>query len=174
MKVYNTICKFILIGLGIINVILSFVPFGRVDWYNSFYDFFYGNKHGAYIAHLYENNIIGTLFFVFNVLIIVLLVVLIILNFAKKRENTVLDLIANGVAVLAGIFGIIAPFAAKDYIVSKLEGIEAAGGRIAVSQFTSSGVAALDTVLYFSIFMIQLAVVAIVFTLILKNKSKGQ
>ena len=174
MKIYNKICKFVLLGLGIINIILSFVPFGRVDWYKNSYDFFYGKKDGVYTAHLYENNFLGTMFFIFNILIVVALVVIIILNYAKKKEIQILDLIINFVTVLTGLFGIIAPFTAKEYIVSKIDGFEAAGGRIAVSQFTSSGVASLDTILYLSIFMIQLAVVAIVFTFILKSKQKSE
>ena len=172
MKIYNKICKFVLLGLGIINIVLSFVPFGRVDWYKNFYDFFYGKKDGVYTAHLYENNTMGTLFFIFSILIVVALVVAIILNSAKKKEISILNLIICFTAVLTGVFGIVAPFAAKEYIVSKIEGIEMAGGRIGVSQFMASGVATLDTVLYLSILLIQVAVVSIVFTFILNNKQK--
>lgn len=174
MKIYNKISKFVLIGLGVINIILSFIPFGRVDWYKNFYNFVYGNKDGVYTAYLYENNFLGTMFFIFNILIVVALIVVVILKYVKEKEINLLNLIINFGAVLTGLFGIIAPFIAKEYIVSKIDGFEAAGGRIGVSQFTSPGVVTLDTILYLSIFMIQVAVVAIVFTFILKSKQKSE
>lgn len=174
MKIYNKICKFVLIGLGLINVILSFITFGQVDWYKNIYYFAYENKEATYTAHLYENNLMGTLFFILNILIVVTLVVVIILNYAKKKEIRILDLIINFAAALTGLFGVIAPFLAKDYIVSKIKGIETAGGRIAVGYFTASGVTVLDTVLSLSIIMIQVAVVAIVFSFIIKNKKQGE
>ena len=90
------IYKLAMLGLIVGCMILCFIPFGDIDFYKikivgPYYGYYYYDllKDGVYTAKIIDCEVIGTIFFVFCCLLLVLLVVSL---FVKKINNKVSEI----------------------------------------------------------------------------------
>ena len=169
MKIYNKIWKIVMLCLSAFCIVLNFISFGGVRYYRNIYQFIDGRASSAYTGYLYDNSTAGMIFLILAILVVVGATVIIILNNKQNKETKLLDYIVFGVAIIAGICGIVASLSSTDYIISRLDG-QSSAGQIAVSYFSSNGEFVLDTVNYLSYVLIAGSAASIAFTFILSKK----
>lgn len=174
MKLYNKIFGFFAPVAALIGVLLSFLQYGGIHWYDNIYAAILGTGAKTYSAHIYENSIAGTIFLVLSLAVLVASVVAIILRFAKKKEIFVLNIAISGAAILAAIFGVFAVIYAHENILMYVDGKAApATGLVGLSFYTENGTLWLNTITYLSYVVIGAAAVSVVFQIIgLVKKAK--
>lgn len=100
-----------MLGLMIGCMILCFIPFGDMNFYEikivgPYYGYYYYDllKEGVYTAKIIDCEVIGTIFFAFCCLLLVLLVVSL---FVKKINNKVSVIIISSCAIICFVLGLL-------------------------------------------------------------------
>lgn len=114
--------KFAGIGTAALSIILCFIDFGKVEWYEKvtkrvYTYYYYEYKNTArYFARIIDCKLVGTIFFIFACLLFIYSLLMIIIKKMNKKPFTI---IFASLAIVTSILGVLTSIFDTLYIVDK-------------------------------------------------------